>query len=405
MFVNPPLSANVYFVDNTGTSGESQHRAIKRHLSSGKRSHATIPIVVRKIEAAVLFQLQDIVNNETADRSHTPNNILPIFELIAGFVSWQAIRQCSENYKSALRNGTHKMECTGVFRRTMGLPCAHEWEVVRKTLANSGPPSFQIQDFHPFWLWSSKRQYANYQPWRLIPEPPRASVALPALSSMDEFETSMDVEAPIPSVVDDDNEEAIEQILAQDTLAEPVDISSILENGTNAWHQLVGASSAAISAPVHIPDTGIQNHSNNAFELERLAGQEEISSMQASQQDPLWSPPSPSLVTQPAKITENHHIRTRPTAQTGRILSQNEAIQREHMRSIIKCSTCGQEGHNRRSQKCPLKAGRATGITAITYMQAPELNPIPGVGRLVEFAQSAIGKLARNISLTIEFLD
>ena len=160
----------------------------------------------------MLFQLRDIINDETSDRSHTPPNILPIFELVTGIVTWQAIRMCTNNYESAKRNGTLKKECTGIFRRTIGLPCSDEWEVIRRMPAESGPPSFQVQDFHPFWLWSSKRQHACYRPWRIIPQPPLASTALAALSSMDNIEGSLDPGAPVQGIVSEDEEEALEEL-------------------------------------------------------------------------------------------------------------------------------------------------------------------------------------------------
>lgn len=147
--------------------------------------------------------------------------------------------------------------------------------------AESGPPSFQVQDFHPFWLWSSKRQHACYRPWHIIPQPPLASTALAALSSMDNIEGSLDPGAPVQGIVSEDEEEALEELLLHDLVPEPDNTVELLRTATSAWHRLA-EDPAAINNAVPI----IESRTNTIFELQRAEGQQEIASIQASQQDP-----------------------------------------------------------------------------------------------------------------------
>ena len=132
---------------------------------------------------------------------------------------------------------------------------------------------------------------------------------------MDKLGTSIDAKAATYNVVNDNDEEALDEILRSDIITKLIDISGVLANIISAWHQLV--LSAALSIPVYILDTGIYSDLNNTFELQQIVGQEEATSIYVSQQEP----PSPGLVTQPARISENRRLQARPTAQTGRILS------------------------------------------------------------------------------------
>ena len=159
-----------------------------------------------------------------------------------------------------------------------------------------------------------------------------------------------------------------------------------------AWGQLA---TADIPTSLSIPRSASQ--SNSEFILQQTAGIQELAA--AIIQHASGVRLSPGLITQPAKMIENRRLQAKQKAKTGRILSQNEAIQAERSRRVITCSACHQQGHHRASWKCPIKSGRVP-ESIISSIHGPILTPV-WEGRGMDSLQLSTGKLTRKAPFLI----
>lgn len=108
--------------ENTATSrGEGIHHLLKIYLGS---SQLDLFEAWRSIKLALLNQLEELQANQAHQQMRTPIELSgSLYGTIRGWVSHEALRKVEAQRKRILEKDF--LECTGVFTRTTGLPCAH----------------------------------------------------------------------------------------------------------------------------------------------------------------------------------------------------------------------------------------------------------------------------------------
>lgn len=147
---------------------ESAHALIKRYITS---SQADLLTTWLSFEQAVANQIQSIRADAAKDRIRTPLNLdRAQYHACFRYITSTALRLVHSNYTSTERPFK---PCTGVFKTTTGLPCAHRIEDIREQGISLLP-----RDFHPHWYWD--RYSGLSEP---ILEPLRVIAYLPSSSS------------------------------------------------------------------------------------------------------------------------------------------------------------------------------------------------------------------------------
>ena len=101
-------------------SVESQHALLKRYITSSQGDLLTVWLQIRQ---AVSSQIENIKTNAARERIQTPLHLNRVqYQACLGYITNTALRLADLNYQSAEKP---LKPCTGVFKRTTGLPCAH----------------------------------------------------------------------------------------------------------------------------------------------------------------------------------------------------------------------------------------------------------------------------------------
>ena len=134
----------------------------------GKKTRGDLLTTWLNIEAAVINQISRIHTEANSERDRTPLYVdRKAFRGIFGIVTWHACRKVQDHYDTMER--PYK-ECTGIFTRVTGLPCAHLYDRRR----DSG--GFIPDDFHRHWFWDYNSTAVPYRDPLTI-QPPNLRVA------------------------------------------------------------------------------------------------------------------------------------------------------------------------------------------------------------------------------------
>ena len=114
----------------------------------GKKTEGDLWESVAAIEAAINNQVRTIRVETNRKRDTIPLALdKKVFRPCIGVISWTALEKVQLHWD---KTGKPTKPCTGVFTRTMGLPCAHIFE---KRMSGDLSTGILPQDFHPFWFW------------------------------------------------------------------------------------------------------------------------------------------------------------------------------------------------------------------------------------------------------------
>ena len=115
-----------------------------KHFLGGPRSKGDFLSTWRKIEDALNHQLITIASTKSKDRNAIPIEIdRTLFSSVFGVVTWYAMRRVLDHLNTVQYP---LKECTGVFTRSMGLPCAHICDYKKVT-------GLELTDFDQHWYW------------------------------------------------------------------------------------------------------------------------------------------------------------------------------------------------------------------------------------------------------------
>jgi hypothetical protein len=148
---------------------EGSHSALKSYLQT---STGDLQAVVQRL--GLLLANQAVEARAAKAQAYTRIGgtfRIPLFVDLLGLVSPIALRQLLEQRRRL--TGTPPAiadPCTGVFRTTMGLPCAHELADRLRAGGSLGP-----RDLHPYWLLDRSRALEHViNPILLVRDPPMA---------------------------------------------------------------------------------------------------------------------------------------------------------------------------------------------------------------------------------------
>ncbi len=86
---------------------------------------------------------------------------MPIFRDLYGFVTPFALRKIRDHYNRVCGQPIAIEDCTGIFTRTMGLPCAHK---IQERLYNRvGGGVLKLEDIHRHWLYTKSPRATTRQ--------------------------------------------------------------------------------------------------------------------------------------------------------------------------------------------------------------------------------------------------
>ena len=139
-------------------SVESAHALLKRYITSSQGDLLTTWL---QIQQAVSTQIQNIKAIAAKERIQTPLHLNRLqYQAYFGHITNTALCLADLNYRSVEKP---LKPCTGVFKCTTGLPCAHRIDDIRYAKESLYP-----SDFHGHWHWD---RYS--EPAELILEPLR----------------------------------------------------------------------------------------------------------------------------------------------------------------------------------------------------------------------------------------
>ena len=121
---------------------EGTHALLKRHLNS---SELDLYMVIQHIKSVVNNQQYSISTEQSRQETKFPpphEAPLNIFGSVRNHISHQAVRHVMTQLE--LAKLPELRPCTGPYRNSMGLPCAHELKCRRN-------PTLTLSDFHPHW--------------------------------------------------------------------------------------------------------------------------------------------------------------------------------------------------------------------------------------------------------------
>jgi hypothetical protein len=125
-------------------SVESAHALLKCYITSSQGDLLTTWLQIRQ---AVSSQIENIKAIAAKDRIQTPLhlNSRVQYQACFGYITNTALRLANTNYTSSAKP---LKTCTGVFKRTTGLPCAHKINDIQYSGESLHP-----SDFHGHWNW------------------------------------------------------------------------------------------------------------------------------------------------------------------------------------------------------------------------------------------------------------
>jgi hypothetical protein len=124
-------------------SVESAHALLKRYISSSQGDLLTTWL---QIQQAVSTQIQNIKAIAAKERMRTPLRLSRVqYQACFSHITTTALQLADSNYQSAQKP---LKPCTGVFKATTGLPCAHKINDIQFARESLYP-----SDFHPHWHW------------------------------------------------------------------------------------------------------------------------------------------------------------------------------------------------------------------------------------------------------------
>jgi hypothetical protein len=142
-------------------SVESQHALLKRYITSSQGDLLTVWL---QIEQAVSSQIETIKAIGARDRIQTPLylNSRVQYQACFGYITNTALRLANANFTSSAKP---LKACTGIFKRTTGLPCAHKINDIQYTGESLYP-----SDFHGHWHWDRYLdiQEPTLEPLRIV---------------------------------------------------------------------------------------------------------------------------------------------------------------------------------------------------------------------------------------------
>src|SRR3981189_635417 len=122
-------------------SVESAHALLKRYIPSSQGDLLTVWLQIRQ---AVSSQIENIKANAARERIQTPLHLNRVqYQACFGHITNTALRLADLNYQSAEKP---LKPCTGGFKRTTGLPCAHKIKDIQFAKESLYP-----SDFHSHW--------------------------------------------------------------------------------------------------------------------------------------------------------------------------------------------------------------------------------------------------------------
>ena len=112
----------MHFGIRVTSRAKAAHAYIKRFLGD-KRSRGDLYLTWLQIEAAVINQIAAVSSRTTILRDRIPIDIdKKLYHGCFGVVTWHALRLAQQHIKFL---SLPMQLCTGNFKRSMGLPCAH----------------------------------------------------------------------------------------------------------------------------------------------------------------------------------------------------------------------------------------------------------------------------------------
>ncbi|KAJ3453719.1 hypothetical protein MRS44_017966 [Fusarium solani] len=140
-FVKAWVNQYLHFEQYVTSRCESIHKLVKSHL---KNSQADLFEAWKAIKLVLSNQIAGLEANQAQQHASTPLQLSGAFySHIRGWTSHQALRRVHAQRERLLKEYP---ACTGVFTRTLGLPCAH---ILQPLLEQKQP--LQLHHFHSHW--------------------------------------------------------------------------------------------------------------------------------------------------------------------------------------------------------------------------------------------------------------
>ena len=107
-----------------------------------------------KLELFLHGQYANYDGNLEKSKTRMPQDLrrMSIFRDLYGFVAPFALRKIRDHYKRICGQPTAIEPCTGIFTRTMGLPCAHR--IQERLYDRAGDGVLKLEDIHRHWLYT-----------------------------------------------------------------------------------------------------------------------------------------------------------------------------------------------------------------------------------------------------------
>lgn len=140
-FVKAWVNQYLHFEQYVTSRCEGIHRLLKSHL---KNSQSDLFEAWRIIKLVLSNQLAELEANQAQQHINTPRILSGVlYSNIRGWISHQALRMVEAQRQRLLEEYP---PCTGLFTRTLGLPCAH---ILQPLLVQNQP--LQLHHFHSHW--------------------------------------------------------------------------------------------------------------------------------------------------------------------------------------------------------------------------------------------------------------
>ena len=171
-FLHVYTTKNILHLDNTTTSrDEGAHSMIKRDLEVSTNDFLT---GLRSMERTLTHQHRKVIDEIEQEKvSISVSHRIPLFREVIGKISSTALAKTltlRNNYLPVGAPGRREIKpCTGVTKKTVGIPCIHE---IRQVF--EGQRSLSIAHFHSHWHLCPTQEVAPIDPRLLVLEPETA---------------------------------------------------------------------------------------------------------------------------------------------------------------------------------------------------------------------------------------
>jgi hypothetical protein len=143
LFVYAWTDQHMHFGHHTTSRVEGSHKTLKGNLQV---STGDLRMVYDKIDAMLINQHSEYDTMIGANKLRTPYiNKGAFYVPLLGHISHYALGRLSDQ-RHLLSLPRELPQCTGLFTKSMGLPCAHK---MQERIANNGV--LQLNDIHPHW--------------------------------------------------------------------------------------------------------------------------------------------------------------------------------------------------------------------------------------------------------------